>query len=547
MVYTPTDWVNVPDESNPPPGAPALSAEELDRMEQGIVDAHAHMAEVLAAHGGVLIYVGASTAPPASPPAGLLWHQTDGLKRDLRNIGTSAAPVWEDVTRDKLLAADLVTDYVVSGLLPAVPAPKSLTATIPAGQAYVIGRRVAKDAATQGFTANQDTYVDLDRDGVYRLTAVARGAAAPAVYANSIRLFMAATDASVAQVDTVDIVTVVNSTVYTVRINGVDVTYTSDATATEGEIALGLVAAVNASTDPNVSAVTAATSAVAADTAATLTITADVAGVPFTATVGANLTIANTTANNSAGITAVTDLRDTTPTVRGAGGGGAGHTIQDEGVALPARTNLNFVGASVAVTDDATNDQTDVTIAGVGSIDGVAPPAGGNVDLVAGSGVLITPDDTADAITIARRATGAFHAYGTTDQLDIASGVFTKINFPTEEFDLSAWYDAVTSVYTPQRAGYYSLGGFCQIKPVVTGSIVVLSLFKNGARYKDLSYQHTSSTKEINVGGTIPRVFANGTTDYFDIRIYHDFGVNTSDIIARQSSTWFAGGFEGVT
>ena len=31
--------------------------------------------------------------------------------------------------------------------------------------------------------------------------------------------------------------------------------------------------------------------------------------------------------------------------------GSAGHTIQDEGVDLTARTNLNFVGSTVAVTD----------------------------------------------------------------------------------------------------------------------------------------------------------------------------------------------------
>lgn len=45
-------------------------------------------------------------------------------------------------------------------------------------------------------------------------------------------------------------------------------------------------------------------------------------------------------------------------------GAGAGHTIEDEGTPLTARTNLNFVGAGVAATDDAGNDATIVTIAG---------------------------------------------------------------------------------------------------------------------------------------------------------------------------------------
>lgn len=54
--------------------------------------------------------------------------------------------------------------------------------------------------------------------------------------------------------------------------------------------------------------------------------------------------------------------------------GSGGHIIQDEGVPLTARGNLNFVGASVEVTDDAGNDATVVTItSGSGSGDVVGP------------------------------------------------------------------------------------------------------------------------------------------------------------------------------
>lgn len=48
------------------------------------------------------------------------------------------------------------------------------------------------------------------------------------------------------------------------------------------------------------------------------------------------------------------------------GGSGSGHTIEDEGTPLTQRTNLNFVGAGVTVTDDAGNDATVVTISGGG-------------------------------------------------------------------------------------------------------------------------------------------------------------------------------------
>lgn len=49
------------------------------------------------------------------------------------------------------------------------------------------------------------------------------------------------------------------------------------------------------------------------------------------------------------------------------GGGGSGHTIEDEGTPLTTRSKLNFVGAGVTVTDDSGDDATVVTILGGGS------------------------------------------------------------------------------------------------------------------------------------------------------------------------------------
>lgn len=54
----------------------------------------------------------------------------------------------------------------------------------------------------------------------------------------------------------------------------------------------------------------------------------------------------------------------------GTGGGSGGHTIQEEGSSMTTRTNLNFTGAGVTVSDDSANDQTDVVIPG-----GTADPA----------------------------------------------------------------------------------------------------------------------------------------------------------------------------
>ena len=91
-----------------------------------------------------------------------------------------------------------------------------------------------------------------------------------------------------AQIDTVNAITVANSTAYTLTINGVVATYTSDADATMAEITLGLVDAINALSEP----------VTATDGAGSFTITSDIAGTPFTTVVTAGVMTATTTTEN---------------------------------------------------------------------------------------------------------------------------------------------------------------------------------------------------------------------------------------------------------
>lgn len=91
------------------------------------------------------------------------------------------------------------------------------------------------------------------------------------------------------QVNAINVtITVVNSFLYSVSINGTAYTYTSDGTALEQEIVDGLIAAVAASP------VTGSDGGVN-----TLTLTADVAGVGFSVAVGTNLAVGTATGSDT--------------------------------------------------------------------------------------------------------------------------------------------------------------------------------------------------------------------------------------------------------
>lgn len=102
----------------------------------------------------------------------------------------------KSLTKEKLTAKDLVGDYVVEGFLPAMPASATLNLDTLAGVAYVSGLRTTGAIESRTYASSSDTYVDLLSSGAYTYTAVGSGAAAPALEANSIRLFVVVTDAA---------------------------------------------------------------------------------------------------------------------------------------------------------------------------------------------------------------------------------------------------------------------------------------------------------------------------------------------------------------
>ncbi len=111
----------------------------------------------------------------------------------------------------------------------------------------------------------------------------------------------------------------------------------------------------------------------------------------------------------------------------------------------------------------------------------------------------------------------AFSAYINADQT-ITSSTYTKVNFDTEEFDIGSCYDTTNKRWTPNKAGYYNVGGFINNFLSITGfSLSILTLYKNGVGIKQLSDTRGSVTG-TNSGNYL--VYMNGTTDYVELYAY---------------------------
>ncbi len=98
----------------------------------------------------------------------------------------------------------------------------------------------------------------------------------------------------------------------------------------------------------------------------------------------------------------------------------------------------------------------------------------------------------------------------------ITSSTWTKINFNTEEFDTNNNF--ASSRFTPTVAGYYQINAALYFNSTASCTRGILQLYKNGTGFKFGNYMPpitSDSLRGVAVLSTL--VYANGTTDYFEI------------------------------
>ena len=119
----------------------------------------------------------------------------------------------------------------------------------------------------------------------------------------------------------------------------------------------------------------------------------------------------------------------------------------------------------------------------------------------------------------------------------VSSATWTVLNYSTENFDTNNCYDNSTNYrFTPTVAGKYFLRAIVSYD--LTPQSLVISIFKNGSivpeSYRRLSDSATLSYPTID---THVMVEANGSTDYFDARVF----VGGTPTASRASEGGFSG------
>lgn len=155
-----------------------------------------------------------------------------------------------------------------------------------------------------------------------------------------------------------------------------------------------------------------------------------------------------------------------------------------------------------------------------------------------------TKTDKDDIATQGDASIGSFEAYRAAAWTVAGSSVATKISFDAETFDVSSWFDIATNVgrFTPQKAGYYQLSAYLSLAAnIAAGNYVLMSVYKNGSNHREMNIVPQNSIFNPRLGGQAT-VFANGSTDYFEI-----YYVNSGAAVAGTTGvgTRFSGLFIG--
>jgi len=130
----------------------------------------------------------------------------------------------------------------------------------------------------------------------------------------------------------------------------------------------------------------------------------------------------------------------------------------------------------------------------------------------------------------------AFSAYQSASSQAITNASFTKVVLDATEFNINSNFDNTTNYrFTPTVAGYYQVSGHCTFGTGATTSEALITIYKNGVRFKDgLDYIPVSGYGFL----VSALIYFNGSTDYVELYVYQSSGGNKS-LSNNAYSTYF--------
>lgn len=216
------------------------------------------------------------------------------------------------------------------------------------------------------------------------------------------------------------------------------------------------------------------------------------------------------------------------------------------GADVGERRRLNLIEGSnvtLTVTDDPVDEEIDVTIASSG---GGSSTFAGLTDTPSSytgqAGKYAKVNATEDGLEFAAVGSGANPSFSVhkngTDQTGVATVTWTKLTWPTEEFDTNN--DFATDKFTPTVAGKYMLTASVWFTTMADGKAGWVAIYKNGTAYKKGSYSLTGGGTSGYQSVVTCVADANGSTDYFEAYCFQNSG---SDKTASGSTdtTYFQG------
>jgi hypothetical protein len=131
----------------------------------------------------------------------------------------------------------------------------------------------------------------------------------------------------------------------------------------------------------------------------------------------------------------------------------------------------------------------------------------------------------------------AFHVSKGDANQSISNNTTTKVTFNATEFDLTSDWDGTNNRLTPSVEGYYQVNSAIYWSAPVDQKLHQIMIRKNGSTIKFGNISTASGTTNISLNlSTL--VYANGTTDYFEIYCYHSNG-SSKDIRNLTTTTYF--------